>query len=102
MKVMRTGCAAHLHRWYDPTSQKASAPLEHVSPKHTGEQEGQGRVDSEMCSSIGKQANSAFHGRKMAFMASFLLIVVDRLVLLTCVEWCKIAHSVVICMEQAR
>jgi len=29
-------------------------------------------------------------------MAAFLLIVVDQPVLLTCVEWCKSAHSVVI------
>ena len=34
-------------------------------------------------------------------MAAFLLVIVDQLVLLTCLEWCKTAHSVVICMDQA-
>lgn len=102
-RVMRTGCAAHLHRRWKQTSKKVSAPLEHVSSKHAGEQQGQGRVESARCSSIvpgGEEAVFAFDGRKMASMAAFLLIVADRLVLLTYVEWCKFAHSVVICMEQ--
>ena len=34
-------------------------------------------------------------------MAAFLLIVVNRLVLLTCVEWCKSEHTAVIRVEQA-